>query len=324
VATHDAADDAPFHPGERAIHERLGIAERMERGGRRMLGDSMAEEDREFFEQLPFILIGTLDATEQPWASWLGGPPGFVSAPTPHSLLVGSRPEADDPLVQNLRAGAPLGALGIELETRHRIRANGHVVWTGERGFELRVEQSFGNCRKYIQARTITGTRSPARGPATRRGRQGALLGSLALDITARADTAFLATASAEPLRGGREGVDVSHRGGRPGFLRAEDAGSHTRLTLPDFYGNFMFNSFGNLEVNPRAGLLVVDFENGDLLSLTGAARVLWNDPRVAEYQGAERLLVLDVHDHVLLPNALRERWSAPEYSAQLAGTGWR
>jgi len=328
AAPHDAppgmGDESPFHAGERAIHERLGIAARMQRGGRRMISDFMSDEHREFFEQLPFLLVGSLDAAGRPWASWLSGPPGFVSAPTPHSLMVARLPDARDPLVANLRAGAPLAALGIELETRRRNRANGHVAWVGDRGFELRVEQSFGNCKQYIQSRTVTGPKPVVRGDTFPQGRQGARLGSSALEIVARADTAFLATASAAPPRGGSEGVDVSHRGGRPGFLRASDEGSHTRLTLPDFYGNFMFNSFGNIEVNPRAGLLMVDFESGDLLSLTGAARVLWDEPRVSEYSGAERLLEIDVDEHVILTNALGERWSAPEFSAQLDGTGWK
>jgi len=314
-------DESPFHAGEQAVQERLGVRERMERGGRRMIRDYMPEEHREFFAQLPFLVVGSLDAAGRPWASLLSGVPGFVTAPTARSLIVGQVPAAGDPLLRNLRPGAPLGVLGIELATRRRNRANGRVRWLSEHGFELGVEQSFGNCKKYIQARSPTFARGPLASALEPPRLQGATLTARALDLLAACDTAFLATSSAEASRGGREGVDVSHRGGTPGFIRAEGS-TASRLVLPDFTGNFMFNSFGNVEVNPRAGLLVCDFTSGDLLSLTGSARVIWDGPSVLAYPGAERLLEIDVQAHVLLPGALPEVWSSPEFSAQLTETG--
>jgi len=317
-------DSSPFHAGEQAVQERLGVRERMERGGRRMIRDYMPKEHREFFAQLPFLVVGSLDAEGRPWASLLSGTPGFVTAPTARSLIVGQLPSPGDPLLQNLRPAAPLGVLGIELETRRRNRANGRVRWLSEHGFELSVEQSFGNCKQYIQARSPTAARRRAAPAVEPPELLGATLTARALELLAACDTAFLATASAEALRGGaegREGVDVSHRGGAPGFIRAQ-GGSPSRLVIPDFYGNFMFNSFGNIEVNPRAGLVASDFTSGDLLSLTGSARVIWDGPRLAAYPGAERLLEIDVQAHVLLPGALPQTWSSPEFSAQLADTG--
>ncbi|MGC4094366.1 MAG: pyridoxamine 5'-phosphate oxidase family protein [Polyangiaceae bacterium] len=313
-------DSSPFHPGEQRVQERIGVRERSERGGRRMIREFMPDEHREFFEELPFLVLGSLDAQGRPWASMVSGEPGFVLAPTPRALLVAASVVAGDPLADNLRPGAPLGVLGIQLETRRRNRANGRVSWVSERGFELSVEQSFGNCKQYIQART------PEARPASRVDRPpqvgGARLGARAVELLARCDTAFLATASAEAALGGREGVDVSHRGGLPGFIRVEDTGVASRLTLPDFYGNFMFNSFGNIEVNPRAGFLACDFESGDLLSLTGRARVIWDGPQVEAFAGAERLLEIDVEEHRLLAAAMPFAWSRPVFSAQLADTG--
>ncbi len=84
-------------------------------------------------------------------------------------------------------------------------------------------------------------------------------------------------------------GVDVAHRGGKPGFVNVD--GNKT-LIIPDFSGNKHFNSFGNLELNPRAGLLFVDFNQGDLLYLTGEAKVIWDGAEINRYAGAERLLV--------------------------------
>lgn len=301
--------DSPFHAGELALQERSGMRERIDRAGRRMIRDFMPEEHRLFFEELPFLVVGSLDARGRPWASIVPGSPGFVSSPHPRSLLVAALPTRGDPLHENLRAGVPLGVLGIQLETRRRNRANGHVVGESQRGFELAVEQSFGNCKQYIQSRTREGEIA---GSSARR--SGSALGTEALELLTRCDTAFIASASAHPGLGGREGVDVSHRGGLPGFLHVEGS----RVTLPDYRGNFLFNTLGNIEVNPRAGLVACDPERGDLLLLTGSASIGWDARALERFQGAERLLYLDVAEQVLLSGGLGHRWSAPELAPEL------
>jgi len=302
------AGSSPFHPGEQRAQERAGVRDRIERMGQRMLRDYLPEEHREFFEQLPWLVVGSLDAAGRPWASLLFGEPGFVTSPNARSLVVGAVPLAGDPLAQNLLAGAPLGVLGIELPTRRRNRANGRVAWVSGRGFELDVEQSFGNCKQYIHARQ--GARRPAQ-VTTSHG--GSRLDSQAIDLLASCDTAFVASASESVSEGGREGVDVSHRGGLAGFIRVTLSDGATRLTLPDYRGNFMFNTLGNVEVNPRAGLLATDFARGNLLSMTCRASVKWNGPELAAFPGAERLLELVAEASVFLAGGLGAHWSAPE-----------
>jgi uncharacterized protein len=221
-------------------------------------------------------------------------------------------------LRQNLRVGAPIGLLGIELPTRRRNRANGRVARAAGGGFELAVQQSFGNCNKYIQARAGLFAAPPPDLPPTS---EGGRLSIEAQQVLAHSDTSFLATSSREPERGGAEGLDVSHRGGRPGFIRAEVRDRATLLTMPDFSGNFLFNSFGNLEQNPRAGLMVLDFDSGDVLSVTGQARVIWDGPEVDTFEGAERLLQFQV-ERGLLWRGIARGWSRPELSPHLRGTG--
>ncbi len=280
----------------------------VERGGRRMIGDFMPAQHREFFEQLPFLVLGSLDRSGRPWASLLSGDPGFVTSPHARSLVIGSTPVPGDPLRENLRPDAPLAVLGIELATRRRNRANGRVVWCSARGFELFVEQAFGNCKRYIRERSRGEARIvPAAAPEPVSG--ASRLTARALALLGGCDTAFLATASADPARGGREGADVSHRGGPPGFLQVDASGERSRITLPDYAGNNMFNSLGNIEVNPRAGLLACDFASGDLLSLTGSARVLWDAPDRARFPGADRVLQLELEAYVLLSAALPNVW---------------
>jgi uncharacterized protein len=297
---------SPFHEGERRVQERVGVRERVERLGRNMVRDFMPAEHRDFFEDLPFLIVGSADPAGPVWASLLVGEPGFVRAPTPRRLQVQAPPLPGDPLASSLRVGAPLGLLGIELATRQRSRANGRIARVAPGAFELDIDQSFGNCKQYIQPRAGTFAPPDARALPTL---ERAELSQPALQILARTETSFIATSSRDAALGGAEGVDVSHRGGRPGFIHTELLDGATRLTVPDYYGNFMFNSFGNLEVNPHAGFLALDFETGALLSLTGTARVIWDDPRVAAFADAERLLELRVQGGWLW-HGLLQQWA--------------
>ncbi len=305
---------SPFHGGERAVQERIGVRERIEKMGQNVVRDFMPEQHREFFEAQPFMIAGSADVNGSLWASLLLGEPGFVRAPTPQRLLIDAAPLPGDPLSQSFHPGAPLGLLGIELETRRRNRVNGALVRVSGRTLELAVDQSFGNCKQYIQSRS--GSFAPANERAAPRA-ETALLSTAALDLLARTDTTFIATSSRAAASRGNEGVDVSHRGGRPGFIMAEPASGATLLTLPDYYGNFMFNSFGNLEVNPRAGLLALDFDSGSVLSLSGVAHVIWEGPEVEGVADAERLLKIRVEQGLLWRDVLRD-WSAPEWSPHL------
>lgn len=296
-------EQSPFHEGEQRVQERVGVRDRIERMGRNIVRDFMPPEHREFFEDLPFLVLGSADATGALWASLLPGEPGFIQAPSPRRLQILAQPLPGDPLAANLLVGGALGLLGIELATRRRNRANGRIARLAPGAFELAIDQSFGNCKQYIQPRSGVFAAPGARALPTP---ERADLSAEALRILARTDTSFIATSSRDAKRGGPEGVDVSHRGGPPGFIHAERLDGATRLTLPDYYGNFMFNSFGNLEVNPHAGLLALDFESGALLSVTGTARVIWDDPRVAQFADAQRLLEFRVQSGWLWRGILR------------------
>lgn len=315
---------SPFHAGEQAVQERAGVRERIAQTGGRSIRDHMPDQHRELFGKLPMLVVGSLDAQRRPWASVLFGRPGFIGTPDPKTLTVAAWPAAGDPTAANLAPGAAVGLLGIELETRRRNRMNGRLIEAGNGGFAVRVEQSFGNCPKYIQVRRPSSATDPmsAAAPQAPR-REGAVLSADAVGLVRRADTFFIATASPAAGSGARaEGVDVSHRGGKPGFVRAAEQDGRTVLTFPDFSGNLYFNTLGNLVLNPRAGIVFVDFASGRLLSLTGEAETLWDGPERAAFAGAERLVRFDVADGVWIESAVRLRWSAPEPAAQLAATG--
>ena len=310
-------EESPFHPGEHAIQEKMGEREHMEMLGRRMVRDFMPEQHRQFYAQLPYLLVGTVDADGNPWASILVGEPGFISTPSDRNLHIAAQPLFGDPLTKNLATGIDIGILGIELHTRRRNRMNGVVSAISLNGFNIQVSQTFGNCPKYIQARHFNlQSFDPAE---TKPIHALTTLGETEHGMIAAADTFFIATAYLDASAGAAKGVDVSHRGGKPGFVHSDG----NTLTVPDFAGNRIFNTFGNIEVNPRAGLLFIDFENGNLLYLTGHARVIWdNDPKVTLYEGAERLFKIHVEKGYRLENRIPLVGSAPEYSPFLNNTG--
>lgn len=309
--------ESPFHPGEQAIQTKLGGREKMESFGRRVIRDFLPEQHQQFYAQLSYFLVGTVDAEDNPWASILVGEPGFISTPDDHTLRIAAHPLYGDPLADTLRIGSDIGFLGIELHTRRRNRVNGVVSAVTPEGFEVQVGQTFGNCPKYIQARQFDlRTFDPTEVKPTQ---TLTTLAEAEREAIAAADTFFIATAYLDDSAGAAKGVDVSHRGGSPGFVRVEG----DTLTVPDFTGNCHFNTFGNIEVNPRAGLLFIDFDNGNLLYLTGRAEVVWDgEPEVAAYAGAERLFKFHVEKGLRVEGSLPLTWSTPEYSRFLEATG--
>jgi ferredoxin-NADP reductase/predicted pyridoxine 5'-phosphate oxidase superfamily flavin-nucleotide-binding protein len=291
-------DRSPWHAGEKELQAHVGVAERMEVLGRRVIRTEMPDQHRTFYQQLPFMLYGAVDANGNPWASVLEGAPGFAHSPEPGLLQFSSLPAADDPA--QLADGASIGLLGIELHTRRRNRINGRIGAMSSNGFNVTVQQSYGNCPQYIQLRQFRSV--PLADPATRLAQHYSELDEAAKAMIAEADTFFVA--SYVDVEGERS-VDVSHRGGQSGFVQVEG----NRLTIPDFAGNLFFNTLGNLLANPKAGLLFIDFNSGDLLQLSGRTEIILEGPQVEAFQGAERLWTFHVEHVVRRPAALALRW---------------
>jgi len=281
-----AEDVSPFHEGEQAFQIRTGKRDVMESFAHQAIRPFMPDQHRDFFNQLSFLVVGAVDGEGWPWASLLSGRPGFMQSPDPTTLEIASRGGNGDPVRDTIKPGAPLGLLGIEMLTRRRNRLNGRVALLNDDGFTLAVDQSFGNCPQYIQHRDIEFFREPDAVGKGRGARIFKILNKKARDLIGGADVFFVSSFVQTKNNPVIEGVDVSHRGGRPGFVKVEK----NTLTIPDFPGNYHFNTLGNFLVNPRAGLVFPDFETGDLLMLTGIVELLdENHEEVTSFKGAER-----------------------------------
>jgi predicted pyridoxine 5'-phosphate oxidase superfamily flavin-nucleotide-binding protein len=255
----------PFHSGEREIQRRAGVVEEAQDVGR-IIGGTLTPAVGRFLARQRLAVASTLDAGGRVWASLLSGVPGFISPDGTAGLRIAARPIAGDPLEANLaKGGRPeIGLVVLDPQTRQRMRVNGVIGATGvigrfdDSGFRIDIRQVYGNCPKYIQLREAETDAPRAKlRPPTVTGR----LDERQREWIGTADTLFIA--SFHP----QGGADASHRGGRPGFIHVIGDG---RLVFPDYPGNAMFNTLGNLVEYPRAGLLFVDFATGDVLQLTG------------------------------------------------------
>lgn len=299
--------ERPFHAGEIAVQARLGVAERMQEIGRHVVRDHMPEQHQHFYEQLPMMLAGSVDPAGRPWATVLVGRPGFVQAPDAWHLAFDTVPIPGDPAAAGMTPGAPLGLLGIELHTRRRNRVNGELLVAGPEGLRLRVQQAVGNCPQYIQGREFDWVRD-ATDTRPRAIEHVSQLDGDAAWLIAAADTLFVATHAAAA------GADVSHRGGPAGFVVQED---DRTLLVPDYSGNRMFMTLGNLQIDGRAGLLFIDFERGDLLTLTGRAEIVWSGPELAALDGAERAWRFHLDEGFWMRDALPLRWTSRDWAPQ-------
>lgn len=294
-----------WNAGEIAMQSRVGVADRMAEVGKTAIRDRLIDQHRQFFPLLPFVVLGAVDPAGNAWATLRGGRPGFMRAASADRLSIRIPRDHGDPADAGMEDGDGLALLGIDLRTRRRNRLNGPVSRYDDEGFDLVVEQSFGNCPRYIQMREFSFTRDPAKPSAEPSIPQKAADDRLRALIQS-ADTLFVA--SYVPRETGHRQVDVSHRGGKPGFVRID---SDSVITVPDFAGNLFFNTLGNFLVNPKGGLAFPDWETGDLLQLTGDVEVILDSPEIKDFQGAERFWRFKPHQILYRPNALPLRWAA-------------
>jgi predicted pyridoxine 5'-phosphate oxidase superfamily flavin-nucleotide-binding protein len=271
---------ATYHEGELEVQRRAGVALNAERIAR-SIHATIPPLARQFALERPFAVLGASDAHGRVWARLLRGAPGFLTVPAEDRLYIAARLDDDDPLAEALAGEVDVGLLLIDPATRRRMRVNGRARPDGASGLEVTTREVYGNCPKYIRLREVALPRA-----VTSPVRLGSSLDAGQIRRLADADTLFLA--SRHPVAG----ADVSHRGGARGFVHVT---APDRLVIPDYSGNMMFNTLGNLAADPRAGLLLVDFERGGTLQLSGRARIEWDRSAVAAYEGAERLVELTV-----------------------------
>jgi predicted pyridoxine 5'-phosphate oxidase superfamily flavin-nucleotide-binding protein len=256
-----------YHEGELAMQERAGVRELADQVGR-IIGSDFSAGAAAFLAAQRFVITGTVAPCGIVTASVVGGETGFAYPSDPHTLLISPSFGLIDTVMADVVASGIIGVLGIDFAARRRVRVNGTARRDGER-IVVTTREVYANCPQYIRRRVASGTIETTEMRRT---------SSTSLDARQRgaiesAESFFIA--SWHPARG----ADASHRGGPSGFVKAEP----TRVIWPDYPGNNMFNTLGNLLAAPGCGLLFVDFENGTTLQLSGSAVVRGDESRIIE-----------------------------------------
>jgi predicted pyridoxine 5'-phosphate oxidase superfamily flavin-nucleotide-binding protein len=256
-----------FHEGELAVQRRAGVAAAADRLSGMLAPAQLDGGLGRFLSARTLAALTGRDRAGRLWISPLTGREGFLQVASATSLSVHATPGPADPL-HALPVGQPVGLLVIDFALRRRVRLNGSLAAVDRGSLRIDVEQAYGNCPQYIQQRHLEprppGPPTPTPSPAPVR--HGTTLTARDITLIGRSDTFLVGTT--HPTRG----TDASHRGGPPGFVRVESG----RLWWPDYPGNNLFNTLGNLAVDPSAALLFVDFTSGDTLHVSGRAALGW------------------------------------------------
>ncbi|NYJ03637.1 hypothetical protein HNR19_004335 [Nocardioides thalensis] len=285
------------HPGELNVQARAGI-HGVAHGSATVVNDIPAVAGQFLLDQRMIVVSAVRDGAV--WTTILVGEPGFIQAGADSSVRIRTELPPEDPLFGAFDSPHEIGMIAIEPETRRRMRINGRARLDGGL-LTVQADQVFGNCPKYIQTRRgrfVDGS------PVTSRS-TGSTLTEDQVAWIGSADTFFVGTTAAGL------GSDASHRGGNPGFV---DVASD-RVSWPDYVGNSMYMTLGNLDLDPRAGLLFVDFERGHTLHVSGTASVDWDQDRAAQWPGAQRVVDLEISRVIQLDHRVSLRWDLERLS---------
>lgn len=300
--------DSAYHEGEVKIQKKFGEENQARLNGR-VITDSIISGAINFIEKQTMAIVSSVDKENHVWTSLLVGDYKFATVPSPDQLLFNTELIKSDPgdkFFENISVNNQVGSLFIELNTRRRFRINGNASRRGDH-IHVEVLEAYPNCPKYIQQRLISVSRTT--GMLEVRKTTG---NSFTKELTTwiqSSDTLFIGS------QGPKMKMDASHRGGNPGFVELID---EKTLEIPDYPGNSMFNTLGNFVVNPRAGLLFVDFTKGRTLQLIGKTETRIRKQSEDDFRktsGTGRFLRFFMDKWLLTENHHQADWEFIQYS---------
>lgn len=297
-----------YHEGEKQIQQKIGEVAIANRNGA-VITDTIIKGAINFIEKQPIAIVSSADAAGEIWVSLLIGNFGFTKVPHPNAIVFEKDSIISNPgdvFYKNITVHPQIGSLFIELDSRRRFRINGSCRFK-ESQIEVKITEAFPNCPKYIQRRILSLPDYFERiVSSTREGNQ---LTDAGIIWIKNADTFFVGSSSGE----GR--LDANHRGGKPGFVEMLDNGT---LKIPDYQGNSLYNTFGNIVQNPKVGLLFIDFEKGETLQLTGKAELLFDqksETDLIKTAGTGRYWLFNTDRWIHTENHHKVKWNFLEYS---------
>lgn len=273
-----------FHEGEVAIQQEAGVdSDAFEAMAQRSMTPGLSTREAAFIEERTFGVATTVDRAGRPWSSPLFGAEGRQLFAVHDAINLSVRPEhvSGDPMLANVSDTSHLGVLFFDPSYRRRIKSIGQAT-VSDGTFQYRLTRNFGICNKYIYKRdhVVAESESPATEPP---GISSPTLDEESIAQLRATDTTFLASFHEV------NGADPTHRGGPAGFVSVLDPST---LSMPDYMGNGMFNTLGNLRIDDRVGFMTVDFQTGRTLHVTGRGLVR---PSPADDVMSERTLFIEI-----------------------------
>lgn len=305
-----------WHQGENLMHSLLHTPERENPST-----PGLSPYGIHIMMRSPLCALGTLDDAGQPWTTLLGGEPAFTR-PIGHSvigiktlvdrkydpvveLLVGGKKDGE--VLEQNGGGRVVSGLPIDLMTRSRLKISGKMVagalgeagvgaekeedGVGEIQLVIKIDHSLGkqlppglsmsymrltsktgNCPKYLNKKEIV-TALPEPVLIS----NSLPLPDVALNLLSKADAFFISSSHHGSSMG------TNYRGGPSGFVRVlvnDDSG--TTLVFPEYSGNRLYQTLGNLQMTPKAGLVFPDFGTQDVLYVTGKTEILIGEAAAA------------------------------------------
>lgn len=260
-----------FHRGEVQIQAEDGVdTAALDAGVAEAFPPALNTNEARFVEQRTFSIAGTIDADGRPWGSPLFGASGeLFSVVDDTTVRVTPQVIDGDPLIENIEATGELGILYFQPSRRRRAKSLGRGTLESDGAITYQMRRNYGLCTKYIFKRDHDGefdqTGSGRPQPTTSRH-----LGHDDQTQLEASDTVFVVSHHDE------HGTDPTHRGGPKGFVTVVD---DTTVSLPDYPGNGMFQTLGNLLLDDRIGLTSIDFHTGRTVQLTGHGSIVASDP---------------------------------------------
>jgi len=297
-----------FHSGELNVQRMAGEVIMANSNGR-IINNALVSGAISFIEKQPMVVLGSIDDLGNVWASLVIGDFGFVKVENPKTLIFYKdiiHSNKNDIFYKNIVKNYNIGSLFIELSTRRRFRING-IITNNNNTLKVNVEEAYPNCPKYIQQRAISiSDHFKKLEPKHTEGNQ---LGDDQKDCIINADTIFISSTS------NKGKMDVSHRGGNLGFIEIL---KNNTLKIPDYKGNSMFNTLGNFVENPNSGMLLVNFDKGSTLQLTGKSELLFNQESpddIGKTTGTGRYWLFKTDKWIYTENHHSVDWELLDYS---------
>ncbi|MDF2963331.1 MAG: pyridoxamine 5-phosphate oxidase [Paenibacillus sp.] len=295
-----------YHSGELSVQKIAG-AEVVAQQNSRTIRPDIPKGAVAFLKSQSLIIAASIDENGRVWSSFLTGEPGFIDVEDEVTITIKSDPVESDPLNWNLISTPEIGLLAIDFSKRIRMRINGTGYFDADRRVVVKTEQVYGNCPKYIHKRTLSPNVVFQRFQKSEH--TSLSLSHEQQEWIRNSDTFFIGSISSDGK------VDVSHRGGSPGFIKVTD---EKTLLFPDYFGNSMFNTLGNIYSNPSTGLLFIDFDYGHSLQLTGQSEIIWDEREISGFPAAERIVRFEINEVLFTENGTHLSWDFVEFSPSI------